>query len=371
MTNVWRFAPLVPFTETLSFLTDLQMSELAESRTSARHARMVYQMRHALRDAENLEAEGVFDEHRTGIFRVPAWGEATEFAVTVPAGANVLPVGAADWRLGGEVFLSSPTRKTEVRGIAAVAPGVITLDAPTAIPVKFAVPLRRCKAMSSLTGTRVEQGLSERQVSFVTQDNLDLGAHDMVLIDDRPVINDAYETPAGIEQAMVHPVEVIDGGAGYLVNVPLRPGITYRLGVAWTDVGLAAIWRRRQFWHALRGRSAEFWLPTFAADLALVTEVAAAALTVRVKAPSWAPALLIGNVLVLDDGGPRVARKVTGVTVDGSDWIVAIAASPGRIVRAVARSSIARRMRLDSDDIVLNHIMPGRMTSAAVCVGVP
>lgn len=371
MTDVWRFAPLVPFSETLSFLTDIQRAELAESRTSVRHARSVYPMTHRLNNAANLEAEGVFDANRTSSFKVPAWGEATEFTMPMPPGSTVLPVGPGDWRAGGEAYLASPARLGEVIGIASVGVGTITLDAPTTRATIWAAPVRICKALAPLTGSRFFDGLQDRQVTFVTQDNLDLGAHDMPTVDGLMVIDDAPVSARGTEQAMVHPVQVVDEGPGGVVIVPLRDGVDHRLSISFTDIGLAALWRRRQFWHALRGRATEFWLPSFVRDLTLRGDVAAASLTLRLVAPAWSPTLLEGRVLTLDDCGTRVHRKVTAVAVDGADWVCDLSASPGRLIWSGSRVSIARRMRLDTDDVTLTFPMAGMMVSGAACVGVP
>ena len=89
-------------------------------------------------------------------------------------------------------------------------------------------------------------------------------------------------------------------------------------------------------------------------------------------APGWSPALLDGRVLTLDDGLGRVHRRVTGITVDGAEWVVAIA-STGRVIAPGAKVSITRRMRLDQDDIRMTHLMPAMrmMQSGAVAVGVP
>ena len=374
MADVWRFAPLLPFTETLSFLTDIQTALAAESRTSVRLGRMAWDMSHMLDNAANLEAEGIFDERRLTTFRVPAWGEATEFTAPVPAGATVLPVADTDWRAGGEVFLQGPGRQTEAIGIAAAGSGSITLDAPTTRAARFAMPLRVCKALAPLTGARVFDGLSERKVAFVTQDNLDIGAHDLPTVDGLIVIDDAPLTVQGLEQGMIHPVETVDDGPGGVEVLPLRDGVDHRMSMAFTDRGPAAVWRRRRFWHFLRGRSVEFWLPSFARDMVLAEGVDTADLTVRLVAPGWSPALLEGRVLTLDDGwGARVHRKVTGITVDGATWVADIDGSPGRDIAPGARVSITRRMRLDQDDIRLTHVMPamGMMQSGAVAVGAP
>lgn len=373
MTDVWRFAPLVPFSETLSFLTDIQMTLDAEIRTSVRLGRMLYQMTHLLDNAGNLEAEGIFDARRLTTLRVPAWGEATEFASPLPAGATALPVADADWRIGGQVFLSSPGRQVEVIDIASVAPGVIGLAAPTARAVRFAVPLRSCKATTPLAGSRKFDGLSERRASFVTQDNRDIAATDMPTVDGLIVIADATVIARGIEQAMVHPVQTVDDGPGGVDVLATRQGVDHRLSFAFTDRGPAAVWRRRQFWHALRGRATEFWLPSHASDLTLARGVGAADLTLRLVAPAWSPALLIDRVLMLDDGLGRVFRKVTGITVDGAEWVAAIGGATGRAIGPLARVSIARRMRLSQDDVQLTHMEPamGMMQSGAIAVGVP
>lgn len=373
MTDVWRFAPLLPFTETLSFLTDVQVALESESRTSNRLGRMVYAMGHMLNNERNLDAEGIFDARRLTTFRVPAWGEATEFPYTIPPGQTVLSVADADWRVGGEAFLSGPGRQVEVIGITAVGAGTITLATPTTLALWFAAPLRICKAMSGLSGARVFDGLSERRADFVTQDNVEIGAHDMPTVDGLIVIDDAMLSVGGIEQAMVHPVQIVDDGPGGIDVLPLRDGVDHRLAFRFLDIGPVAVWRRRRFWHALAGRATEFWLPTFARDLVLAEGVDAADLTVRLVAPTWSPDLLLGRVLTLDDGGPRVHRKVTGITVDGAEWVAAISGAAGRDIWPGAKLSIARRMRLDRDDVQLTHLMAamGQMMSGAVAVGVP
>jgi hypothetical protein len=373
MSDLWRFAPRLPFAETISFLTDVQVALEGESRTSARLGRMVYAMDRLVDNAINLEAEGIFDARRLTTFRVPAWGEATEFAAMVPAGETVLPVNDTDWRVGGEVFLSGPGRQVEAIEISAVGSGSITLAAPTTRAALFVMPLRICKAMTGLTGTRVFDGLSNRQVTFVTQDNVDIAAHDMPTVGGLMVIDDAPIISRGIEQAMIHPVQTVDDGPGGVDVLALRDGVDHRQGLAFLDSGPAAVWRRRQFWHALAGRATEFWLPSFARDLVLAEDIGAADLTVRLVAPAWSPDLLDGRVLTLDDGLGRVHRLVTGITVDGADWVVAIAGSAGRDLPPATKVSIARRMRLDRDDVQLTHLLPamGRMMSAAVAVGVP
>jgi hypothetical protein len=373
LADLWPWAPLLPFVETLSFKTDVQLALEAESRTSVRLGRMVYQMQHIFDNAANLEAEGVFDERRLTTFRVPAWGEATEFAGGLPAGVTVIPVADADWRIGGQAFLSGPGRQSEVIAITAVGSGSITLAAPTTRAARFAAPVRTCKALTPLTGTRVFDGLSERRVNFVTQDNIAIGAHDMPTVDGLIVVDDAPVSAQGTEQAMVHPVQTVDDGPGGIEVLPVRSGVDHRLSFSFTDRGAAAVWRRRRFWHVLAGRATEFWLPSFVRDLTLRQGIGAADLTVRLVAPGWAPSLLIGRVLTLDDSGVRVHRKVTGITVDGADWVAAITGSTGRSMAPASRVSIARRMRLDQDDIRLTHIMPAmrQMVSGAVAVGVP
>ncbi len=371
MTDLWHYGPLVPFSETLSFKTDIQQAYDAQSRVSNRLARSVYAMRHRVDDTVNLDMEGLFDDRRLTTMRVPAWGEATEFAVALWSGATVLPVGPADWRAGGEVLLLGPAKQREVATVASVAPGALTLTAPATIPVKMAMPLRTCRALSDLTGTRMFPGLSERQVSFVTQDNLDLGAHDMVEIDGLPVLDDAFEIAAGVEQAMMHPVQIIDEGQGGIDTVPLRAGVDHKLGIVFTDVGPAAMFRRRQWWHFLCGQAGEFWLPSFADGLRLVSTLGASSLTMTIAARGWSPSLLTGRVVGFDDGGGRIYRKATGVTPSGGNWVVDLSAAPGRAIPTSARLSIVRRMRLDSDDIPLGFPMQGMMRSGAVCVGVP
>ena len=372
MADLWPWAPRLPFTETLSFLTDVQAALEAESRTTVRLGRMVYDMGHLLDNEGNLAAEGVFDERRLTTFRVPAWGEATEFDGGLPAGATVLPVADADWRVGGEAFLSRGGGEGEVFGIDAVGTGTITLDGPTTRVARMAMPLRVCKPLAPLTGTRAFDGLSERRVEFVTQDNIGLGAHDMPEVDGLMVVDDAPVTVRGVEQGMIHPVHTVDDGPGGIEVLAERAGVDHRLSFSFTDRGAAAVWRRRRFWHHLAGRATEFWLPSFARDLVLAAGVGAADLTLRLVAPGWSPALLDGRVLTLDDGLGRVHRRVTGITVDGAEWVVAIA-STGRVIAPGAKVSITRRMRLDQDDIRMTHLMPAMrmMQSGAVAVGVP
>jgi hypothetical protein len=373
MSDIWRFAPQLPFSETLSFLTDLQIAELAESRTSVRLGRMVYEMAHWFDNAANLEAEGIFDARRLTTLRVPAWAEATELPATLAAGQTVLPVNAADWRVGGDAWVVAPGRAGQAVPITTVGGGTITLAVATAVPVKFVMPLRVCKATEALMGSRVFDGLSRRQTTFVTQDNVDLAAHDMPTVDGLMVMNDGPNGGRGMEQGMIHPVETVDDGPGGVVILPTRAGVDHRVSMTFTDAGPAACWRRRQFWHALRGRATAFWMPSFARDLVLREQIDAADVILRLVAPGWSPGLLTGRVLTLDDGFGRVHRKVTGITVDGADWIVAISGAVGRTVGIMARVSIARRMRLDRDDVQLTHLVPamGLMQSSAAAVGVP
>ncbi len=373
MADIWSWAPLLPFTETLSFLTDIQTALEAESRASWRLGRSHFEMSHLLDNAENLAAEGVMDERRLTTFRVPSWGEATEFDGGLSGGSTVVPVAGADWRVGAQAWLAWGAGQGEAVTIDAVGTGSITLASPTTRSARFVMPLRVCKARSPLTGTRVFDGLSERKVEFVTQDNIDIGAHDMPVIDDLMVIDDAPVTARGIEQGMVHPVQMVDEGQGGIEVLAVRDGVDHRLGFSFTDRGAAAVWRRRQFWHHLRGRATEFWLPSFARDLVLAEGVDAADLTLQLVAPAWSPDLLAGRVVTLDDGFGRVHRKVTGITVDGATWVADIEGSPGRTIAPAAKVSITRRMRLDQDDVRLTHMMPaGRMmVSGAVAVGVP
>lgn len=373
MADLWAWAPLVPFTETLSFLTDIQVALEAESRSRARLGRMVYGMSHLFDNAQNLAAEGIFDERRLTTFRVPAWGEATEFEGGLPAGETVLPVAATDWRVGGSAFLSWGQGLGEAITISAVGVDSITLATPTTRAARFAMPLRVCKALWPLGGTRVFDGLSQRRVDFVTQDNIDLAAHDMPTIDGLMVIDDAPVSARGLEQSMIHPVETVDDGPGGIEVLAVRDGFDHRVSISFIDLGAASVWRRRRFWHALAGRATEFWLPSFARDLTLAEGVDASDLTVRLVAPAWSPDLLVDRVLTMDDGLGRVHRKVTGITVDGAEWVADIDGAPGRAIWPGSKLSIARRMRLDRDDVQLTHIMPGmrQMQSGAVAIGVP
>jgi hypothetical protein len=80
------------------------------------------------------------------------------------------------------------------------------------------------------------------------------------------------------------------------------------------------------------------------------------------------------NQYLLADGTRTltgILAVAAGVTVDGAEWVVGIGGSAGRSIAATARLSIARRMRLDVDDVTLTYLHGQAMQSGAVCVGVP
>lgn len=366
---IWPFVPRVPIVERLSWLTDVMQTREGERRVSLRPARLELQYSYMFDEAQDARAVALFRSNPLGDWDVPQWSEYTQFASPVAAGATSLPVNtSADYRVGGFVYVSAGDDEGEAIEIASVGSGTIGLDAATTVAAVGAAPIRSAYMLEGMGGARRFKGLTDRAVSFVTRDGIDLAATDFPQLDGIDVVTDPTLTVSPLQDLYFQAKEFVDNGSGPVAVEPRRDIIEGRVEIEFLDLTPESRYRRKQWFHSIRGREGAFWVPSWSRDFTLANPIGSSDTSFDVVALDGDPADYVGRAVMIDDGSP-LFRIITAAQDLSGTWRFTIA-STGRAISA-ARISRLLKYRLDTDEVEFSQLKEVYANIRVTCLEVP
>lgn len=353
---IWPFPPLVPTTERITFRTDVMQTPEQERRVSLRSARVMMVHSYLFDEADDARARSLFLANPLGDWEVPQWTEWTEFSAPLIAGSTTIPANtSADYRVGGQVYLTGGYGEGQARTIATIGTNTMTVTEATTMVAFGCAPLRTAYITEGVNGNVRFKGLTERSATFVCRDTIDLSLSPFAQLDGFDIVTDPPLVTTPLMNTLFQASTYVDNGQGPVAVESLRDFIEGRIQLAFMDTSAAARWRRKRWLHSLRGRERSFWLPSFTDDFELALTVLPASLVIDVEPLDGDPDSYVGMALMIDDGS-KLYRVITGATAVDDVWRFSISSSLGRTV-SNARISLMRKYRADTDEfeIVQNH----------------
>ena len=297
---MWPFSPLAPTVERLSFLTNVMETPLGERRVSVRGARSEFDHRYLFDEEMDARAYHLFRSNPLGEWQVPVWTEYTHFDTPLVAGSN-------------------------------------------------------CYMPNGLGGSRRFKGLTERACSFVTFDQRSPAASPFSTLSGLDVVTDPTVTVAPLVDTLYQAATYIDNGSGLVTIEPQRDFIEGMAGLSFLDKTPAERWRRKRWFHHVRGKEKAFWVPSWTRDYTLSIPIISAAVTLDILPLPGDPESLIGRGVAIY-GSNTHYRVIQDAFETSGIWRLAFSGSLGETIPISAQVSRLGKYRLDTDEIELSQL---------------
>ena len=360
----WLFSVGAPPSgETLEWRTDVLPGYTGEQRIALRDApRQSFNYSHLLTPHEFATAKNYVRQRRYA--SVPAWFEHIKYVGTLAAVDTTITFDTtnADYREGGALVVFESSDKAVVVLIDTVTPTGVTLA--TALGQEFVNPLiapvRHGRIVDGLKITRPPGSMVDCSIQFQATDNADLAA-DIGYPQYRSldVLNELTIVLANIAENIILPTELFDSGMGVIVAEPVIDYAEFGQTVSFMEQGKAALWRRRQWLHSLKGKQKPFWLPSFKRDdLTLLEDIDSSETVLSVQHIGPASYLVGQHVMIKTEAGTEYFREITA-SVDGAanETDITISSSLGVAVAAADVNTFCfmSQVRLDADRIEIKY----------------
>lgn len=277
--TAWLWGPDGGLLERLEWLTDVMPAyngneQRMQIRTTPRRS---FEYDFAAIGADRRRAENVLYSWGARVFAVPVWFDGETLEASVSAGALSIPCSAQyrDYHVGGLAMLMKDATSYEVVEIGAVGVSSITiaraLQATWPAGTKI-YPLRLARMPDSVGVRRFNGDTSYGRVRFVCTDINTYTAATETTYRGYPVLTDKPNWSEDLSDEWQRKTQWFDSpSAGYFVDD--ESGLpTHRQGQRWTLTSRAQIDTYRQWLYARKGRLTSFWLPTWAADIVVLTD---------------------------------------------------------------------------------------------------
>lgn len=361
MPEVWYWAPN-NIVEDLTFSTEILEARTIERRTSYMDAVQVLRYGYVASPTLTEKMMGLYLPDVTATFLVPEWPTAT-FSASAGASATDTVIDVVDdvvYEVGqqvilgrgdtweqGEVASKGGTSITLTSGIGA------TYGASSGQPF-FVAPL-----VESIITRDIEYStvIPQRmlQVEFMSVAPVDLAANPYATFDGLPLVDDGDVKFGDLGGRAGQRTVLYRSGFGSFQVIPDET-YTRRAGtLEFFDYTYAARMARRRFFHFMRGRDGEMWVPSYQKDLILNSGFSTGALTINVQ-PVTSAAEMVGKVIYIQQGSTTRTRTITGATDSSpTSQTLQFSGALGFTGQASAVVSLARKVRFDQDVNTLEY----------------
>lgn len=361
MPEVWYWPPNY-MTEDLTFSTEILEARTIERRTSYMDAVQVLRYGYVASPSITEQMMGLYLPDVTATVLVPEWptatfsasagASATDTVIDVPDGVayevgQQVILGRGDNWEQGEVASKDGTSITLTGGIAA------TYGASSGEPF-FVAPLVECIIPRDIEYSTI---IPQRalQVEFMSVNPVDLAANPYATFDDLPFVDDGDVKFGDLAARAGQRTVLYRSGFGAFQVIP-DEAYTRRAGtLEFFDYTYAARMARRRFFHFMRGRDGEMWVPSYQNDLVLNSGFSSGAITINVQ-PVTSAAEMVGKVIHIRQGATTRTRAITGATDNNAtSQTLQFSGAIGFTGLASATVSLARKVRFDQDVISLEY----------------
>jgi hypothetical protein len=367
-----------PVTETLLFDTEILQSHDRTEQRIARRRKVPgqsYQTKLVVWcDAGVAALESTAHHWLKRPWPVPVWTEAAQLGAALPAGSGAVTVDTryASYRAGGYAVIQRRGAR-EILRIDSVADDSITLSAGTEqawSASDWIMPLRQGRIVSSAVEERWPGGaLVQIQVRVVDAEAVTGFTADQTYGGLAVLTTPSY-WPGGAGESQHDPdVAVLESESGPFEIVSNSDYNESRQVHCWQCATAAAVWRLRQFLHAIGGRQKAFLVPTFRRDLVLSRAAGSSDTQIYVAAGPFASSLG-GNTMrdhvAVRSGGSLIIREVDSIeTVSAAEELLGLDAALGVGLAAGESLSWVDRCRLAADTVTFDWQFRRLMTCTA------
>lgn len=345
--DVWPFRPnwREPFTVTYAFLTEIISSEdgTEQRRAWRQTPRRVFEYIVTAKEAKYRNLTRALKHQQGVVMRAPEWTRSKKTVASSPINGNVFvwpPATAGsrpDWAVVGNIVAITYEDRIELRTISAVTGG--TVGTPTltitfeelntaAWPAGSKIsPALLGQLDSQIAGTDLTKGLIEVSVRFSLEPGrepvlMSHGTPDAVF-NGREVFLSPRNWTSGVDIDLTRDVRQVDYGMGRISTYLPNSFTTETRGFDFLGGSRSAVQRVIDFFHRMRGRQGEFYLPSDAPDLTLAGDAAIGAESILVHgvdvAAIYTDDPVYQAISILGVDGQRQYRVVTGLVVVGEN----------------------------------------------------
>lgn len=378
---VFPFAPEAPIEETLRFLTDvIQKKDGTEQRVALRRSpRQEFLLTFKLEEGYDLSRFDVLlYEWQARVFGVPVWAEPTFLTADAAMGdftINVESTANADYRVGSLAVVWYNDTTFDALEVDSLTSTTITFRSPLTqdfVRGAAVMPMRTATAEQTIKGQRYPRNAAVRELRFKVQNNLvpddfpSLGDYAQsggpldgeIVIDDLPL-----GVSGSLRETHEHRLYVFDSETGvFTQDSPWAHNLRgYPFEITVTD--RPSLWAVRRLLHALRGRQAGFFLPTFYHDLEATQPWPNGTSTIVVRNVGFTRfAQQRGRYRYLrirmTDGTVIDAEIQSSAEVSAHEEQLGLSATAGQTYAPedFAQIQFLEKVRIDKDDIQITHL---------------
>lgn len=355
--------------ETLTWLTDVMQSPATGS-SQHRQLRLAPRRSLSFDVLANAQARRLADlllaDRSSRAWQVPIWLDVQVLQVPLTAGVTGIPcrTDGFDFVAGEKALLWVGLNTWSLVTIAAIVPTGLALDAGLDLDYPAGsrlYPVRTARVSESPEETLLTDDLGQRSVTFDIAEPCDwLAADFLPVYRDWPVLEwrpDEGESPRHSSKRLI---TVVDNETGLPSLVDLA-GIALRSqSFRWLIHGREEQSHWRGVLYLLCGRALPVWLPSFAADLNVVADIAAADTTLTIE---WAGYTLYGRQQsgcrhIRIEAGARVFyRRILASSDHGETETLTLDTALGFAVssQSIRQVNYLRLCTLASDTVEIQH----------------
>lgn len=364
--------PETPVVERLSWLTDVMpRQDQTEMRVALRRTpRQSFDLEYAVESGlEKQSLDNLLFDRMGSPIGLPVWIEPSILSEDVDAGASWFPVDStdnADFRVGGLAIVFEEWNRWEVFEIQSMDAASLSATSPTALAFSAGarvMPVRRAVSAQTARTRRSPVGLASTQVTLRVLDNdVDLSsASGWDTYAGKVLLSGANYISGALVDTLERRIVEVDGGAGAFNPASLGMRAARITAKTFAVASRADLWAVRRLLHYLRGGQVSFYLPTFDQDLVLAAPYTSGGASISVEYCGYARYVAArspkGDIRITLLNGDTHLRSITAASESGGLETLTLSSSISASfdVEDVVRIEFVERMRIASDDVVIEH----------------
>jgi hypothetical protein len=376
---IWPFIPQTRFTEQLEWKSDVVPSYNNEQVLALRHApRQLLDYTFHLNEHQFscLKAIGMGWSHQ--MFGIGVWAEATRVGNLSISDTTILfDTSYADYRDDDIILIWESDTKFEAVETLEILADRVNLKLPLTVDytAPYVMPLRLAYA---LQGVKFKRGASTyivARANFQITQSVDLSAslsYDTYKTKD--VVTDRTVIQKSLNENIVRRVDIFDNGSGP-IEVEVKNGWSEHIQVLNFDITTRSeLWAVRGWLHSRYGKQKRFWLPSWNADLVLVSGVSSTSTTLTCTAIDYALYYDTKDIMIQKMDGTRLYNRVLSATTDSNgDEILLLENQVGEDLQVsdVDFISFMSHARFNTDRVRLQHSYADRVRISIPVVETP
>lgn len=372
---MFPFEPEAPLNETLRFLTDVEEhKDGTEQRIRLRQApRQEFDFRLLREDGPDRQRlDLLMFDWQSRVFGVPVWTEPSFLTADVTASQTSISVTSTDigdFRTDGLAIIYESETKFDALEIESLSTNTISFKTPTTNNYSASadirvLPLRVCITSEPAREKKYAVNLAELAFRFrVLDSSVDLGsAAGWPTYNGKVLLSDPNAIETTLDGTLNRQVTVFDSSTGKFSQASTWDRA--RRGSAKTFIirTREQLWSVRQLLHHLGGRQVSFYLPTFSKDLTLASTYTSGAAAISIVNVGYnrygkqrSPKK---DILITLTDGTTFFREITNsaeIDVNTEQLTLSTAIGQSFDPEDVARIEFLEKVRIDSDDIIIQH----------------